>query len=56
MTETSSLSGLIQREQHKVEAVYEEDLRKPFRSCNAEGKILVSVVVSLRQRIGFVRI
>jgi len=32
----STISGLIQREQHLVEAVYEEDVGRPFQSCGVE--------------------
>ena len=39
MTEKSSLVGSIQREQHLVEAVYEEDIGRPFQSCSVEHLI-----------------
>ena len=38
LTETSSLDGSIQREQHLVEAAYAEGRRKPFQSCNAQSQ------------------
>ncbi len=38
LTETSSLGGSIQREQHMVEVAYAEGRRKPFQSCNAQSQ------------------
>ena len=35
------MCGIIQREWHEVEAIYEKAGRKPFQSCNAEIKIYI---------------